>query len=494
MSSLFAQFILPLAPVLALVGGGCALIFLECVGPGTISVRSKNGVAWISAAAAILFCALQFGHVPAEEGFRVFSGAPWLLEFGHFYRWTTTTVALQLLIALFALFVLDSLSGEFRGGDILGEVLALCLWSGAGMMLLVSADHFVIVFLGLELLSLPLYAMVGLKRWDPKSQEAALKYFLFGSVATAFLLLGIAFIYADAGTMSLPKIRDFVVTLGAGGNFGEHVMLLAGILLLIVSIGFKMGLFPFHMWLPDVYEGAPAGVTAWMGSGVKLAAVGLALRIFVDTFGALPNAWMPAFRYLIAGTILVGNAAALVQQDLKRTFAYSSIGHAGFLMLGVMVSPAGSGAQNGFILYYLAVYGLMFIGLFSFLAHLEKQGLSTDFSELSGLGFTAPLLGLCLSVFALSAAGIPPLAGFFAKYQVFLNAIGKGEILLTIVALIGSLLGLAYYLKVLVFLYMNEPKSTVRLSWRSAPVTYGILLVLTLALVVLSVVPGILGK
>ncbi len=492
--SVFGQFLVPLAPIVALVGGGCALIGAECVGNNFLSVRGKMILAWISAALAVGFCVWQFGHVPVGDAVAVYDGPVWLVEFARFYRWTTTTVFLQLIIAIFAFFVLDSISGDFKRGDILGEVLALCLWSGAGMMLLVSADHFVVIFLGLELLSLPLYALVGLKRWDAKSLEASLKYFLFGSVATAFLLLGIALIYGETATMSLPKLRDYVVQVGQSGQLQEHVLLLAGILLMVVAIGFKSGLFPFHMWLPDVYEGAPAGVTAWMGSGVKLAAIGLAFRVFVETFSTIPEAWMPAMRWIVAGTILVGNAAALVQDDLKRMFAYSSIGHAGFLMLGVMVAPSDLGAQPGFLFYYLLVYGLMFIGLFSFLAYLEREGIPTEMPALSGLGFTSPVLGLCLAIFALSAAGIPPLAGFFAKYQVFLFAVGRGEITMTIIALLGSLVGLAYYLRVLVFLYMKEPEGAVRLTPKSSPATYATLAVLAASLLVLSVLPGIFGK
>ena len=492
--SVFGQFLFPLAPTLALVLGGCTLIAAECVGPNFLNARAKGLVAWIATALAVALCFYQLGNMPAESNFRVGGGSPWLVEFTHFYSFTNTTVLLQLLVALFAMLVLNAVASEFKRGDILGEVLALLLWSGSGMMLLVSADHFLMVFLGLELLSLPLYAMVGLRRWDPKSLEAALKYFLFGSVATAFLLLGIAFIYAETGTLSLPKIRDAVAIIAQSGALGEHVLLLSGVMLLIVALGFKAGLFPFHMWLPDVYEGAPAGITAWMGSAVKLAAVGLTFRIFADTFGTLPAAWLEPLRYLVAATILVGNAAALVQDDLKRTFAYSSIGHAGFLVLGVMVSPGDLGTTPNVLLYYLLTYGLMFIGMFSFLTHLERQGLSTEFSEISGLGFSSPGLGLCLATFALSAAGIPPLAGFFAKYQILLLAFQKGQGGLAIIAVIGSVIGLAYYLRVLVFLYMKEPKSGVRLSAKSDPVGFGILAVLALAIVALGFFPGIFGK
>lgn len=492
--NVFSQFLFPLAPTLALVMGGCVLIAAECVGPNFLNVRAKSAVAWLAAAIAVGLCFYQLGHLPAESNFRVGGGPVWLTEFTHFYSFTSTTVLLQLLVALFALFVLNAVSNEFKRGDILGEVLALLLWSGSGMMLLVSADHFLLVFLGLELLSLPLYAMVGLRRWDPKSLEAALKYFLFGSVATAFLLLGIAFIYAETGTLSLPKLRDIVASIALSGSLTDHVLLLSGMMLLIVALGFKAGMFPFHMWLPDVYEGAPAGITAWMGSAVKLAAVGLTFRIFVDTFGTLPQPWLQPLRYLVAATILVGNAAALVQDDLKRTFAYSSIGHAGFLMLGVLVSSGDLGAQPNALLYYLLTYGLMFIGMFSFLAHLERQGLNTEFSEISGLGFSSPGLGLCLATFALSAAGIPPLAGFFAKYQILLLAFQKGQGALAVIALIGSAIGLAYYLRVLVFLYMKEPKSGVRLSAKSEPVGFGLLAVLALATFVLGFMPGLFGR
>ncbi len=492
--SVVSQFLFPLGPILALVGGGCTLIGAECVGPNFLSTRAKGMVAWLAVAIAAGLCFFQLGHIPTEEGFHLAGGPAWLVQFTYFYQFSRTVVLLQMMIAVFAMFVLHAVVAEFRRNDIVGEVLALLLWSGAGMMLLVSADHFLVVFLALELLSLPLYAMVGLKRWDAKSLEAALKYFLFGSVATAFLLLGIAFIFAETGTLSLPLIRDFVAALAQGGNLADHVLLLSGMLLLIVALGFKAGMFPFHMWLPDVYEGAPAGVTAWMGSGVKLAAIGLTYRLFAETFATLPQGWVEPFRYLVAATILVGNAAALVQDDLKRTFAYSSIGHAGFLMLGVMVSPSDLGASPNFLLYYLLTYGLMFIGIFSFLTHLERQGLSTEFHELSGLGFTSPGLGLCLSIFALSAAGLPPFAGFFAKYQIFLFAFQKGEGALAVIALIGSLIGLAYYLRVLVFLYMKEPKSTVRLSAKSDPTGFGILVALALATVALSFLPGIFGK
>jgi NADH-quinone oxidoreductase subunit N len=244
------------------------------------------------------------------------------------------------------------------------------------------------------------------------------------------------------------------------------------------------------MWVPDVYQGAPSPITGFMGAAIKLAGFGFAIRLFWELFLPIAPAWKPILTWLAIITMFVGNIAALAQDNLKRLFAYSSISHAGYLLVG-LTAAAGSAAapSTGPLFYYLLVYGLMFLGLLACIQYLETATGSTEIFHLSGLGFTHPLIGLCIAVFALSGAGIPPTAGFFAKYFLFMEAVKAGNVMLVVLAVISSLIGVYYYLRVIVFLYMKESKDRVALGARPG-LTYACILFCALSLFVFAFSPG----
>jgi NADH-quinone oxidoreductase subunit N len=269
-------------------------------------------------------------------------------------------------------------------------------------------------------------------------------------------------LYAQFGTLLIPQIAQALSTFitQPGANLG---LVYASLVLFIAAVGFKVGVVPFHMWVPDVYQGAPASITGWMGSAIKFAGFILATRIFWGIYAPLAIQWTAWLQVIALTTMFVGNLAALAQDNLKRLFAYSSISHAGYLLFAVSTLTPGA-VDVGPIYYYLVVYGLMFLGLFGCLAFLESSSKSTEVYQLSGMGFTHPLLGVCMAVFALSAAGIPPTAGFFAKYFILLQAVKSGQTIATVIAVLSSVIGVYYYLRVLVYLYMKESKETVSLQ------------------------------
>jgi NADH-quinone oxidoreductase subunit N len=384
--------------------------------------------------------------------------------------WDETSVALQNMLvadgyALFfnlailaaaALAILFSVDYAERTGLAQGEYYTLLLLSTTGMMLMAAAINLMTIFLALEILSVALYALVGLNRAELRSAEAALKYFLLGAFASGFLLYGMALIYGQAGTTSLPAVREYV--LSQQGDFAP--LLLVGLGLMIVGFGFKVALVPFQMWAPDAYEGAPTSVTAFMSVGAKAAGFAALGRIVLYALGDLQGDWVWVLAVLSALTMSVGNLVALRQTNLKRMLAYSSIAHAGYILTGV---AAGSEAGASAILFYLFAYAFMNVGAFAVLIAVGRfpgsaQGGET-LDDLAGLAGRKPGLALVMALFMLSLAGVPPLAGFLAKLYVFSAAVQAGLTWLAIVGVINSVLSAYYYLRVVVVMYMAEPRS-----------------------------------
>lgn len=490
MNPIFEFYLLPASPVLTLFVFGTVLILLDCI--FKYRAPSLKFLTALLGPVVSIYCTWML-HVSAPLSFSTvgYSGEPqWLTEFSKQYHLDHTTLSFFWAINIFTFFGIVFLRSQFKERKEFSECLILMEFIASGMMVLVSADSLLMIFLGLELLSLPTYVLTGIRRTDKHSCEAALKYFLFGSLASVFLVLGSALLYAHFGTTKIPEISDLLKTLPIDSLY-QRALVYGGIALLIISGLFKVGIAPFHMWVPDTYQGAPTSVTGFMGSAVKLAGFGLLIRIFWGMLLPLYPVWGPTLAVLAVVTMFVGNIAALAQNDLKRLLAYSSIAHAGYLLLGI--SAFGSGGPNGQIIYYyLAVYGFMFLGFFGLLYIIENQTKSTRIEQLSGLGLTHPVLGACFALFALSAAGIPPTSGFLAKYFIFMEAVRGGKTLFVVLAVISSLIGLYYYLRILVFLYMKEglekrPLEVVdRMAWFS---------VLACAFCVLyfSLFPGRLG-
>lgn len=330
------------------------------------------------------------------------------------------------------------------------EYYLLLLTATLGMMLMAAGTDLIVIFLGLELMSLSLYILVGFLSSRSVSNEASLKYLLLGAFATGFLLYGIALIYGSTGSTSLQQVGAMLSRRVDGG-----LMLYAGMVLLVVGFAFKVAAVPFHMWAPDVYEGAPAAVTAFLSAGPKAAAFVAFLRVLMVSLESLKTEWTAVLWILAALTMTVGNLSALGQRSIKRMLAYSSVAHAGYILVALTAANE-SGISAA--LFYLLAYTFMNIGAFAVLILVARKGEENlDISDYAGLGFKHPLLGLTMTLFMLSLAGLPPTAGFFGKFYIFRAAIDAGQVALTVIAVLNSLVSVYFYLGVVVSMYMRQP-------------------------------------
>ena len=348
--------------------------------------------------------------------------------------------------------------GHLREHGLLrGEFFVLLLLATIGMLVMAQAKDFLVLFVGLELMSLAVYALTAYERHRQKAVEAAFKYFLIGSFATAFLLFGIAFLYGATGGTSYAGVADYV------RNHGSPFFIMLGLTFVLAGFLFKVAAVPFHMWTPDAYEGAPTPITAFMAAAVKAAAFAAFLRVFSSAFGDLKlgeNGWGNVLWLVAIATMTLGNLVALLQDDIKRMLAYSSIAHAGYLLLGFLTlttDPKTSGVAS--VLFYLIGYALMNLGAFAVVAWLSRRGHeATNLPRhYAGVGAKEPLLGVLLAIFLFSLAGIPGTVGFVGKFYVFSKAIEQDLLLIAVVAILNSLVSVYYYLRVLVFMFMAEP-------------------------------------
>lgn len=344
------------------------------------------------------------------------------------------------------------------------EYYLLLLFATIGMMWMTSSLELVTLFIGLEIMSLAVYSLVGFRRADRRSNEAAIKYFILGAAASAILLYGSALVYGATGTT---KVRD-VMTLIQSNPSAMSLMFLIGVGLIIAGFLFKIASVPFHMWMPDVYEGAPAPVTGYMTTAVKAASFAIFLRVLISLgYGkAFSDQIQQNLHHVLwvvsVLTMVIGNVIALTQTNLKRMLAYSSIAHTGYLLIGFL---SGYRSDQGFapVLIYLASYTAMNLGAFAIISILASRGDSgVNLHDLSGLSKRHPVLALSMAVFMFSMAGIPPTGGFLAKYLLFYSAVQSGEITLTIIGVLCSAISVYYYLRVLVFMYMREPAAESR--------------------------------
>jgi NADH-quinone oxidoreductase subunit N len=332
-----------------------------------------------------------------------------------------------------------------------GEYYALLLLATSGMMLLVSATDLIMVFLGIEIMSIPIYVLAGFQRRKLESNESALKYFLVGSFASALLLYGMALLYGATGHTDFASIR-------AGFDPGNPLATI-GLGLVLVGFTFKISSVPFHQWTPDVYEGAPTSVTAYMAVTVKVAAFAAMLRFLVEAFGGTETALPQVLTVLAALTLVVGNFTAIVQDNVKRMLAYSSIAHAGYLLIAfVAASPEAYAA----VLFYLLVYVFMNLGAFAVIIALAHRGRDTErIEDFAGLASTRPGLAALMTLFMLALAGIPGTGGFVAKFLIFKSAVDQGVIGLTVLGVLTSVVSVYYYLRLPVAMYMQEPGTVV---------------------------------
>ncbi|HEV8682344.1 MAG TPA: NADH-quinone oxidoreductase subunit NuoN [Actinomycetota bacterium] len=464
--------LLPIAPEMALAGAAILVLLLDAWRPAR-NQRLAVGltlVGLIGAAAASVALwrwtgpSTVLGGMVAVDGFSVF---------------------FRLLIAgSAAIAVLFSATYLKRTGEARGEYYALLLFAASGMSLLSAAADLIVVFLSLEVLSLSLYVMAGFSRRRLASQEAGMKYFLLGAFSSAFFLYGIALAYGATGTTN---IREIASALGGGGG-GSTALALAGAALLAVGFGFKVAAVPFHMWTPDVYQGAPTPVTAFMAAGTKVAGFAALLRVTITGLQPVVQDLTPALWAVSALTMIVGSVLAIAQTDVKRMLAYSSIAHAGFVLVGVVAYNALGEAGA---MFYLAAYAAMILGAFGVVALVSRRGEEhTSLVSYEGLYRRSPVLAALLALFLLSLAGIPPTAGFVAKVLVFQAAVVSGHWALVVVAVLASVVAAFFYIRVIVIMYMQEPEEAGEI--RAPGVPSAGLAVAAAATLLLGVFPSLL--
>ena len=332
-----------------------------------------------------------------------------------------------------------------------GEYYALILFSTFGMILMAAANDLILFFLGLETMSIAVYVLTGIWRERSRASEAAMKYFIIGAFATGFLLYGIALVFGATGTTQLSRIAAFL----AQSAERWSLLLLAGVFLLLIGLAFKVAAFPFHFWVPDVYEGAPTPVAGFMAVAVKAAAFAGWARIFLSRMAPLQGEWSSVLWAMAILTMTVGNLLAISQSSVKRMLAYSSIAHAGYLLIGVV---AGGEAGGSALLFYLLAYAPMTLGAFAVVVALKQgEADNEEYGDYAGLGWKRPFLGMAMSIFMLSLAGFPPLGGFAGKFYLFRSAVVAGYTELAVIGALNSVLSVIYYLRVVVMMYMEEP-------------------------------------
>ena len=375
-------------------------------------------------------------------------------------------------------------STDMRDGKYLKfEYPVLVLLSTAGMLMMVSANDLIALYLGLELQSLALYVLAAFRRDDVRSSEAGLKYFVLGALSSGMLLYGASLVYGFTGATNFNDIATIALAKGAGQNIG----LIFGLVFLMVGLAFKISAVPFHMWTPDVYQGAPTPVTALFAAAPKAAAFALLTRVLITAFGGIKPQWQQIVVFLSIASMGLGAVAAIGQTSIKRLLAYSSIGNMGFVLVG-LAAASPEGIQG--VLIYLAIYLVMTLGAFAVvLAMRRENGPVEGIDDLAGLATTNPGMAATMAIMMFSLAGIPPLAGFWGKYYVFLAAVKADLWPLAILGVIASVIGAFYYIRIVIIMYVNEASTDAKLRFRTVPYREGAVMALSCLIIVLGFLP-----
>jgi NADH-quinone oxidoreductase subunit N len=467
-----------LSPLLVLAGGGLVLLVVAALTPTW--PRGTYAAATVATASAALVLSIILWYQVQDDGPQDLVGQALRLDpFGLF-----------LAIVICSTVILSALvSDEYlRRRKLEGaEIYGLYLAAASGALVMAWAADLIVLFLGLETLSIALYVMAGSDLRRLRSQESAMKYFILGAFSSAFFLYGIALVYGATGTTNLEGIATYL----NGTVLLEDRLLLAGMALLLVGLGFKAAIVPFHWWTPDVYQGAPTPITGFFASCAKAAAFAALLRVFVETFSTYQTDWQPAVLALAVITLLVGAIVAIVQTDVKRMMAYSSISHAGFILVGVEVATSDGVSAS---LVYLLAYTILVIGTFAVIALV---GESTDgdqsFAAYRGLANRKPLLAAVFTLLLLAQAGVPFTSGFIAKFSVIAAAAEAEEYLLAVVAMVAAVIAIFLYLRVTVTMYMTDDEAVPAADDRRISISAGAGLALVLAVgftIVAGVVPN----
>ena len=432
-----------------LLGMACAVLLVDLF----VTDRERRPTFWLTQLTVAVFGLMHLGGYNGGATAYGMQGLMVVDPMGHLLAFfAALAVMVTLAYARPTLASRDMAKGEFY---------MLTLFVLLGISVMCSANNFLVVYLGLELMSLSLYALTALRRDHAVATEAAMKYFVLGALASGFLLYGLSMMYGATGTLSIPKTFEQIAT----GRINKEVLVF-GVVFVVAGLGFKLGAVPFHMWVPDVYQGAPTPVTLLIGSAPKFAAFAITIRLLVEGMLGLAVDWQQMFVVLAVGSLVVGNVAAIAQTNLKRILAYSTIAQIGFVVLGLsagVVSGNTLSAGNAYssAMFYLVTYVLTTLGTFGLIMFLSRQGFeSEEIDDLAGLARRSPWLGGVMTIYMFSLAGVPPLVGFFAKLSVIQALVTTNStfyIVLAVVAVLFSLVGAFYYLRVVKVMWFDAP-------------------------------------
>ncbi|VAX26168.1 NADH-ubiquinone oxidoreductase chain N [hydrothermal vent metagenome] len=424
-----------IVPEITLTVVACILLMLEVFA----SKKGKDMLAYVALGGVLVAAILT--HNLNGQSFGAFSGLYAVDNFSTFFK-------LVMLLATGLTILISNKYNQTEGIDN-GEYYALLLFTTVGMFFMASGKDLITIFIGLEVMSISLYVLVGYTRSRRISNEASLKYFILGSLSSGIMLYGMALVYGATGTTKLVAIGKIIAA-----SPGNVTILTLGAVLLTVGFGFKVAAAPFHLWTPDVYQGAPAPIAAFMSAGPKAAAFAAFIRVFAEALPSMKGDWWEIIWILAVITMTLGNVAALMQSNVKRMLAYSSIAHAGYILVG-LVAASERGVSS--ILFYLLAYTFMNIGAFAVVAIVAGKGEErVTFDDFAGLGYKYPLMSLSLTIFLFSLAGLPPTAGFVGKFYIFMSALDEGLVWLAIIGVLNSVVSVFYYLRLTVVMYMRE--------------------------------------
>ncbi|MEW6323912.1 MAG: NADH-quinone oxidoreductase subunit N [Nitrospirota bacterium] len=468
MPELRLEELLAVAPEIIVAAGACLILLADLATPA----RQRPLLAY--AGLAVLGIAGAATLLLLSSRLEAFSGQFILDPFASYFK--------LLLYGATGLTILLSIRYVQIERIHYGEYYAFLLLATCGLMVMVSSGDLLMIFLGLELAAVSLYILVGLNRHELRPIEASAKYFVLGSLSSAIFLYGMSLLFGATGSTQL---RAAAVALAAGPIAANPTLLMAMIFLL-AGFGFKVAIAPFHMWTPDVYEGAPTTVTAYMSVTTKAATFAVFLRVFIEVFGAARADWTPWLIALCVATMVIGNLAAIVQQNIKRMLAYSSIAHAGYALIGLIVGNE-LGVMS--LMLYMAVYAIMNLGAFGVVILMRRAGVQGEqIQEWAGLAKSHPAAAFAMLIFMVSLTGLPPTAGFVAKFYLFMAAVDAGLAWLAVVGVLLSAVSAYYYLRVVMVIYMKEPDRPIELAW--TPAAAAALLLVAVATLLVGVYPA----
>lgn len=434
-----SQF-LPILPEIVLATGACLVLVVDL-----FVSDERRGTSYLLAQ-AVLVATLVAISLPVTEGARILFGGAFIAD--------SMSQLLKLSVVVLTLLVFTYSRPYLEGRGIFkGEYFVLGLFGVLGMMIMISGYSLLSIYLGLELLALCQYALVAFHRDSPRASEAAMKYFVLGALASGLLLYGMSLIYGMTGSLEIIDIHNHLVRQGV-----DEIGALLGMAFIIVGLGFKLGAVPFHAWIPDVYEGAPTAVTLYLGTAPKIAAFALFIRLLAEGLAVLHADWQTMLAVLAVLSLVLGNVVAIAQTNLKRMLGYSTISHVGFILLGVL---AGTAQGYSSAMFYVIVYALMTAVAFGMIILLSRRGIEAEqLDDFKGLNDRSPWFALMMLFSMFSLAGVPPFAGFYAKLSVLRAVVQIDQVWLAVIAVIVSIIGAFYYLRVVKLMYFDQPEDT----------------------------------